>query len=127
MSELGEKIIARVRFHAGELPDFVYVAPGNGTCVYVDGGCPSCIVGRALWDLDLIGPDLETDLTEVREPGRYGSVVRVNKADVLSLLPHLGIELDDYEVRWLKTVQSQQDSRLNWGGAVLYADVWTKP
>lgn len=117
MSDIGEKIIAAVRGVAARNPSFVYPNPGvHGAvdtmayCVYVREGGPSCLVGCALWDLDLIDTSLE------EHP--YNTV----GVDDLLVAWLDGVELDLDEIEWLRNVQSGQDAEKPWAEAVKWAD-----
>lgn len=123
MSELGQQIIAKVREIAAEQPDFVYhEPPGAVSCVYVHDGRPSCIIGQALWALGLIDATLEHDETPVLQPGTVYSPAKPNKVTSRDLFKHLGIEVDTEEAKWLRAVQSFQDSQFCWLLAVERAD-----
>lgn len=109
MSVLGQQLISAVRAHAAEKPDHIYKSPyGHGTCVYVYDGCPSCLIGQALWDLGLIDASFA---------GTAG-----NHVPFFSVVDHLGLVLDPDERKWLREVQYHQDARHSWGEAVAKAD-----
>ncbi|RAV17537.1 hypothetical protein DQP57_00490 [Mycobacterium colombiense] len=92
MSEMGQKIIAEVRKIAAERPNFVYP---RLNCAYLDEyGCPSCIIGHALFRLEVIP-----------------SVHLIEGKPASFTLSDLGIDLDHDEARWLDEVQAAQDGR----------------
>ncbi|MBO0676905.1 hypothetical protein JRC04_05470 [Mycolicibacterium sp. S2-37] len=107
MSEFGQKLIATVREVASEKPDFVY---GDGQCRYVVDGQPSCLIGQALWRLDLIDASIES-----RDANHDG-------IDTLLERLVLDEDLDEAEVEWLEAAQTRQDNRAPWGVAVGDAD-----
>lgn len=107
MSELGEKIIAEVRRLVAEKPEYVYQQP-FGMCVYVSGGCGSCLIGQALFNLGLIDASLERTIH--------------NGATAFGLIEHLGLDIENTELVWLRNVQFAQDSHAPWGEAVNHAD-----
>lgn len=109
MSDIGQKIIDKVREIAAAQPEFVYVPPGGPgtTCYYVLDGEGSCIIGRALFALGLIDNSIPFD---------------DNTLTVGALFNTLGIEVDGEEGIWLREVQYQQDSGKPWGEAVGAAD-----
>lgn len=115
MSEVGQKIIAKVKEKAAATPDFVYEPPrpdaafGKGTCVNVLDGKGSCIIGQALFDLGLIDASLEADEEH-------------NGSDAGRLIEHLGLAVDRGEVTWLKDVQFWQDRQDTWAFAVQHAN-----
>lgn len=114
MSELGQQLIAVVRRKVAEKPDYIYEqpVPERDTCLYVHDGKPSCLIGQALWEVGLIGADLET-------------VDKRHNSDSITVLAQfLGIKgyLDEDELLWLRRVQQQQDDRKPWGRAVAVAD-----
>lgn len=119
MSEVGQKIIASVRKHAAENPTFVYtpiVPPGydptdEGTCYYVVDGCASCLIGKGLWDADLIGAAFE------KHSANSSPFIQFNGEH----FPFMD-QLDDNEVAWLGIVQGNQDIQKPWGQAVANAD-----
>ncbi|QAY06595.1 hypothetical protein SEA_COOKIES_65 [Mycobacterium phage Cookies] len=128
-TEIGQKIITKIREIAAEKPDFVYQAPVNDCadyCVYVHGGQPSCIVGQALWKLGIIGPSLETDRTRIEdpEPGCTASEGNTpNQSGSHGLLKYLGLEVSPEEGFWIRAVQQNQDCRFAWGESVHLADL----
>jgi hypothetical protein len=103
MSALGQKIIAEIRKVAADNPDFIYQAPYGDACFYVFNGQPSCIVGRALWNLGFIDKTLEK--------GSDNSI----RAHVF-LDKHFALDL--YERDWIDRVQWHQDAKRTWGQAV---------
>lgn len=119
MSEIGEKIIAKIREHVAARPDFVYL--NHDSCVYVEDGAPSCLVGRALWDLNLIGPELERDDAKVTQRDS-GCTAMPNILVAHDLLEHLGIKVDPADETWIDAVQDWQDSEKPWGAAERHAD-----
>lgn len=126
MSAVGQALIAEVRRIAAENPDYVY---SSDQCVYMHEGQPSCIMGKALFNLGYLpaAEDVEEQI--------IGHVLQ-------TLGKTLGLEVDTYEVIWLSAVQGVQDGvslddfpygvlfntsrgcrhRLSWGNAVKYAD-----
>lgn len=114
MSEVGQKIIASVRAHAAADPGFIYEAIDLGdetTCVYVKDGCPSCIVGKGLWDAGVIDATIEEKLANKLPFTGF------NKR----LFPVID-DLDERELTWLGEVQMAQDAQTPWGIAVDTAD-----
>ena len=114
MSDLGQQLISIVRAKAADNPDFVYTTPlvnqqDDPPCVYVYDGCPSCLIGHALFDAKLIDGSLECDQAK-------------NSTGFTGLLDHLGLLLDTNEWKWLRQVQRYQDARRSWGEAVRQAD-----
>ncbi|OQW34539.1 MAG: hypothetical protein A4E20_10995 [Nitrospira sp. SG-bin2] len=114
MSELGQRLIERVRHHAVENPDFVY-QPANeddeylpGVCSYIRDGKPSCLVGHALWDCGVIDDTLGEDLN--------------TWTDIRSLDLRMNLAVDAEEIQWLSDVQDAQDIKIPWGTAVKRAD-----
>ncbi len=110
MTVLGQHLISAVRARAAENPDYIYKSPfGHGTCAYVHDGCPSCLIGQALWDLGLI------DASFAGTSGNY--------LPFFSVVDHLGLVLDPEERKWLREVQYYQDTqRYSWGESVANAD-----
>ncbi|AAN01683.1 hypothetical protein P755_gp071 [Mycobacterium phage Quink] len=127
-TEIGQKIITKIREIAAEKPDFVYQPPVNDYadhCVYVHGGQPSCIVGQALWKLGIIGPSLEVDRTRIddTEPGSgRGLESSPNRAGSRGLLRYLGLEVSPEEDDWIRAVQQNQDCEHSWADSVKWAD-----
>ncbi|QXN74629.1 hypothetical protein SEA_JETAIME_68 [Mycobacterium phage JeTaime] len=127
-TEIGQKIITKIREIAAEKPDFVYQAPVNDCadyCVYVHGGQPSCIVGQALWKLGIIGPSLEVDRTRIddTEPGSgRGLESSPNRAGSRGLFRYLGLEVSPEEDDWIRAVQQNQDCEHSWADSVKWAD-----
>lgn len=116
MSDLGQKLIGIVRAKAAETPDFVYSTPlvnqqDDPPCVYVYNGCPSCLIGHALFEAGVITPSLESQTGNSKAFGQ--------------LTDELGLELDGDEAYWLRMVQRSQDTHLPWGESVKRADKWT--
>lgn len=97
----GDRLVAEVIRIAKESPDRVY---GGRYCAYVLDGEPSCLVGRALWNLGLIDASIEG--TE-----RNGETIDY-VADVLEL--DITQEQSDYLYR----VQERQDNNWTWGDAI---------
>lgn len=127
MSELGQKLIEKVREHAEAQPDFSYSPPdGQDGCVYVNEGQPSCIVGHALWDNGLITAALESSDVEM-EVGHETTIL--NNVPVSHLLLHYGLskELTADEVMWLNKVQLFQDMGYTWSVSVSKADEFVYP
>lgn len=122
MSEIGQQVINAVRSKAAENPEFVYINPLGSNpdifgpeefCVYVRDRCPSCLIGHALWNLDLIDASLE-------EHGYNGVAVD----DLLAWLESAGKidDLDSDEIKWLGNAQAAQDAQKPWGEAISFAD-----
>ncbi|SIL73749.1 Uncharacterised protein [Mycobacteroides abscessus subsp. abscessus] len=115
MSLIGENLIRTVRRIAAANPDFVYEAqpdpvfPGGRLCRYVHNGEPSCLIGKALWELGLINSVFETNAKNV---SAFGQIYK-----------GLGLALDHWELDWLIEVQRAQDFQTAWGRAVESADV----
>lgn len=125
MSDIGQQVINAVRSKAAHNPTFVYKNPGftnpdlfgpGEFCVYVKDGCPSCLIGQGLWDLNLIDASLENH--------EYNTVA----ADDLLAWLHaerdydLGLLLDPGEIDWLVQVQAAQDAEKPWAEAISFAD-----
>ena len=109
MSEIGLKLIDAVRKAANDDPDFIYHKPRGGElCYYVYGAQPSCIVGRAAWNLGLIDASFEQG--------------QDNTSGVSGLAEALEIELEFDEQEWLETAQNSQDIGNTWFAAVVKAD-----
>lgn len=121
MTEIGQKIIAKVREIASADPDFIYRSPTGAACLYVHKGEPSCLIGQALWQLGLIDGEIES-APSVLVAGR-SFTTQPNKAWVTDLLPHLDILVSESEGKWLKTVQDRQDDLHPWGMAIEVADL----
>lgn len=108
MSEIGSQIIDAVRIIAARNPLFVYHDNG-GFCEYVRDGQPSCLIGRALWELGLIDATME-DIPQ-------------NCSGAKELLTdQLALQLDLDELHWLDLVQGCQDAKDPWSEAVSKAD-----
>ena len=116
MSELGEKLIAEVRRVAAVNPDYVYE---EVSCAYVKDGKPSCLVGHALWNTGVIGPDSNLDAPISK--GLYGKT-RANYANFADLAPFLDLQLETCEITWLGDVQDAQDDGTPWDSSVRNAD-----
>lgn len=105
MSVIGAQLISSVRMTAAEDPDFVYRLEH---CVYVLENQPSCLLGHALWDLDLINEHIQE--------------LSVNDESFDYLSYWLELPLDEDELHWLTAAQECQDRRSTWGDAVQFAD-----
>lgn len=119
MSDIGQKLIRKVRDIAAARPEYVY-DDTEDACLYMLDGQPSCIIGHALFQLGYL-PDHQV----VTESKSASAAARM-----------LGIELDPAEKHWLDWVQNAQDgiaarslfphenivTRLSWGISVQYAD-----
>lgn len=122
MSAIGEQLISIVRAKAAESPDFRYRSPlgADASCVYVYNGCPSCLLGHALWDAGLIDTSFEHLQTEkYPRPGLSGWANEDGFDEVAEIL---GLELDPVEQVWLEAAQSAQDDQKTWGRSVELAD-----
>ena len=109
MSELGQKIIAEVRKVAAESKSFIYEPPlFRGSCVYIYDGSPSCIIGCALWNLELIDATCPWDAYAI--------------SDITSIINSLDWQVDENEKLWLLTVQQKQDVGISWGRCIELAD-----
>lgn len=111
MSELGQKLIAEVRRVAAENPDFIYprdISGGVKSCVYIKDGCPSCIIGHALWNIGLIDAKFKGD--------------HMALSDIGHVILQYGWGIETGEIEWLHKVQQYQDQLNPWGQAVRYAD-----
>lgn len=116
MSAVGQDLIKHVRALAAENPDYIYESPytdddadnRHGVCVYFYNGCPSCLIGQALFKAGLVSGELE--------------YTNNNHTGFLALVEGLGLELDKSELKWLGNVQRFQDSHYSWGNAVVMAD-----
>jgi hypothetical protein len=126
MSVIGEQLISIVREKAAESPDYVYEKPlatypaqgmfdgyQDNACVYVHDGCPSCLIGKALWDAGLIDASLEKT-----DANFTAMVPNSTISDTVKALNTLEVG----EWNWLGHVQTFQDSLKPWGVAVEGAD-----
>lgn len=105
MSELGQQLIAETRKVVEANPDFVY----SGVCRYVKEGQPSCLIGHALWNLNLIDGTLEDSPH--------------NGNSSWGIINHLELDVDPESMDWLSYAQSRQDSGYyTWAGAISEAD-----
>lgn len=118
MSVIGQQIIEAVRAHAAAKSDFKYTPipfsgdPEDGSsCVYVAEGCPSCLIGQALWDTGLIDESIEGTDANMQPFSFYNT----------TLFPVIE-NLSNEEINWLNKVQRGQDSGYSWGYAVSQAD-----
>jgi len=114
MSDLGQKLIEIVRAKAAANPEFKYITPlanqqDDPPCVYVYNGCPSCLIGHALFEAKVIDGSLESS-------GK-------NTTTFGSLADHLELPIDTSEWKWLRAVQRYQDAHKPWGEAVARADI----
>lgn len=117
MSEVGQRIIQAIRDIAAESPGFVYVRPADKVkCVYVAGGEPSCIVGKALWRLGFIDAALE----DVDPEKGWMMPNMMPASDLIQRVLHLDIDIEEAE--WISEVQYHQDGAKPWGEAVQFAD-----
>lgn len=123
MSATGRKIIAAIRGLAAGRPGFVYTAPDDeeGACVYFYEGHPSCLVGQALANLQLIDARVEDRNWKVAQ-ALASTPCRANESKASDLITNLGLELDISETDWINTVQELQDENVSWGTAVCQAD-----
>lgn len=108
MSERGQALINEVRMVAAKNPDFVYQAPEDPAgasrgCLYVHDGCPSCLVGQAMWNLGMIDAELEGE---------------ESNHCAIRFFPRISAILDDDEIAWLGRVQERQDNGEPWGHCV---------
>lgn len=110
MSELGQRVIAGVRLAATVKPDYVYPRVNN-SCLYIEGGCPSCLVGQGLWFAGLIDANWNGD-----------DAPELGSTDIASIVQHCGWDIDHDQVRWLAHVQANQDIGESWGNSVALAD-----
>lgn len=110
MSSHGDRLVQEVKRIAEANPDFVYQRPPGSGCVYVHDGRPSCLIGRALWNLGAIDADFENAVDDRAR--------RVNQFGVMGLLELLGLSLSSDESVLLMTIQDRQDDGLPWGEAV---------
>lgn len=109
MSETGQQIIAEIRRVAAENPNGT--VPRSG-CVYVgNDGNPSCLVGHALVNLDIIDPE-----AAARRGWNHRQFALIYN-DAFNL------DLDEDEVRWIADAQDAQDLQRSWSEAVACADV----
>lgn len=111
MSTLGQKLIYEARRVAAANPDFVYAKVPEGyakRCVYLQDGCPSCIIGHALWNVGLINEEFKGD--------------NLALSDIGHVVLHYQWHLDVGEIEWLYRVQVFQDQGKPWAGAIQYAD-----
>jgi hypothetical protein len=114
MSEIGQTVIKAIRDVAERHPDYVY--PGGldqgGGCFYVTDGKPSCLLGHAFWNLDMVDGNIENS--------------DLNHQGILTILDTFGLEdADEPELAWLERVQESQDSGQTWRDAVQFADDYT--
>jgi hypothetical protein len=104
-----KRLVAEVRALAAEKPDYVYQLQSKGpSCVYVEKGVGSCIVGQAALRA---GMDLE----------------ELSKKDSDEEDTSVSVQFEDYglsaeELLWLSKVQHSQDTQFPWGAAVARAD-----
>ncbi len=117
MSVIGKKLIASVRKLAERDPGYVDPNADNGGCMYVRGGDPDCIIGRALWEHGLINESFEALPAPIEDGNRPNN----DLAHVV--FQYLGLDLDEDEINWLATVQLKQDGQMPWADAVAYADL----
>ena len=109
MTEIGQSLIDAVRKAANDDPDFIYHKPRGGElCYYVYGAKPSCIVGKAAWNLGLIDASFEKTSD--------------NTSGVSGLMERLAIDLEFDEQEWLEEAQNAQDTGASWFAAVRRAD-----
>ncbi|UVK63440.1 hypothetical protein SEA_AEGEUS_65 [Mycobacterium phage Aegeus] len=114
MSLIGENLIRLVRKFAAETPDYIYEPPRvlTARCVYVHNGKPSCLIGKALWELGLINSTFETSPK--------------NSIGIADIYMTLGLALDAGEIKWLTNAQAAQDYKKPWSRAVDHADALSK-
>ncbi|MFE5290113.1 hypothetical protein ACFRAQ_34540 [Nocardia sp. NPDC056611] len=98
-----------VRALAAEQPEFVYQRPNHRDgCVYVDNGCPSCLIGQAA--------------------ARIGIPIAVledwDSADTTGIDAILtgDFGVDGARAEWFAKVQAKQDDEYTWRQAIEYAD-----
>ena len=85
--------------------DYVYgKALAGDTCVYVDGGAPSCLVGDMLWTANVIGPEFEENYN--------------NTEGVMALLGGGVFSTDETGEVFVHFLQRLQDAQVPWGEAV---------
>lgn len=111
MSQIGQDLIESLRKVAAANPSFIYqgaASKGGQGCVYVRDGQPSCIVGKAAWNIGLIDAGFEK--------------TSANGDDVHGLVDQLELELDEEELTWLAYAQNEQDLGLAWGNVPAAAD-----
>jgi hypothetical protein len=109
MTVTAAQIISEIRAVAAEQPGYMYLAYH---CLYVERSgdvvVPSCIVGHALWRLGVID-----------EKFYFSSH---NDEAVIPTLHMLGIRATRQQLRWLETVQKQQDEGAPCSSTVQTAD-----
>lgn len=120
-----DALVQAVRDIARERPDFVYGSM-YAACSYQIKGCPACIIGQALArigvDVNVLmyldtGGDLED--TKFTSPWSGDTTVR-SLAGAGSIL----LDYDpDIRIKWLNSVQEDQDNDSSWGDAVRRADI----
>ena len=108
MSELGQKIIAEVRKVADANPFFVYPREALTSCQYLRDGQPSCLIGHALWNLNLINSDWDGDNWSL--------------SDISHVVKRMDWPLETGEIEWLYLAQQSQDSGYDWARSILRAD-----
>lgn len=118
-----DALVASVRKHAEERPDFVYEPIGgtgtaSGGCFYERAGKPSCIVGHGFFDLGFSADQVALLDEEDMETDQYGTGI----GNVLQY--RFGIAGDDPRVQWLVSVQGSQDNGFPWGKCVADVDIY---
>ncbi len=95
---------------------FNFASAGVKRCVYVKDGEPSCLVGRILINNHIAPVKF---FREQSEPGGYNDDAF---EDIVPPLWHqFGVEFTDKAERFLKILQSHQDSGHSWGISLKYA------
>ena len=108
-----DALVASVRKHAEERPDYVY----EGACFYERAGKPSCLVGHGFFDLGFTAEQVALLDEEDMNTDQFGTGIE----NVLQY--RFGIENDtDPRVWWLASVQGSQDNGFPWGECVANAD-----
>lgn len=110
-----DTIIKQVRQIAEEVPDYVYCRPADvRSCVYKHNGKGSCLIGRALEQLGVLG-QLNEDSA-------------VNGVGIMSLFSEFGTSSTkanmkaSTQLQWLSHAQQGQDCRSTWGNCIARAD-----
>lgn len=106
-----KEILDEVVRIADENPDFVYQQIPNelgASCKYVHDGQPSCLIGRAFWNLGLIDATLEQQEHENTS----------GAASMVKYTLHDKVTSTEADREALAHIQDYQDNGMAWGFAV---------